>query len=224
MAPLDRRAVDAREPPSISSSARCRFTEIASLCARRPRPQPAPAPDPGVRTNPTGTRQSLVIFRLCGTALRHARLSRAGLGGVEVLASRMVKDEGGDGGLGLHHVLFRQLDADLLRLQQPKELLLQGKIGTGRIPKGVTAPPVAGLKAVAASSSRDRREIPTSRGSCCGAIRRSLGRLDGERLDSVALRYSPRVFIRCVKARSPFRPSPQRGRRCRGLRRPRELT
>src|SRR6266851_8264478 len=52
-------------------------------------------------------------------------------GRVEVLGGRVVEDEGGDGGFGVHHVAFGELEADLVGLEHAPERGLIGEVGAG---------------------------------------------------------------------------------------------
>src|SRR5260370_39254179 len=52
--------------------------------------------------------------------------------GLEVLRLWVMEDQGRHGGLGVHHESFRQLEADLRRLEEIEEDALVGEVRTGR--------------------------------------------------------------------------------------------
>jgi len=55
----------------------------------------------------------------------------------EILRIRMMKDQGRDGGFGVHHVAVGQLDADFRGdVEQPEEFMLIGEVRAGRIAEG----------------------------------------------------------------------------------------
>ena len=62
----------------------------------------------------------------------------------EVTGVGVVEDEGGDGGLGLHHVAFGEGDADLFGLEGGEELALHGEVGAGWVAEAVALAAVAG--------------------------------------------------------------------------------
>ena len=71
-----------------------------------------------------------------------------------------MEDEGGDGGFGVHHVAFGELDADLVGLEDAPERGLIGEVGAGGVTEGYAEAPVVGLELVADGEVRRVGEAP----------------------------------------------------------------
>ena len=98
----------------------------------------------------------------------------------------MVEDQRADAGLGVHHHAVGELDADLLRLEQAPQDGLVVEVGAGRVAEAVALAAVAGREAVLHRQLRRVRKAPLGAQPRVQPLRRRLGGLDGEGLDSVA--------------------------------------
>src|SRR5262249_59305119 len=73
---------------------------------------------------------------------------------------RVVDDQGGDGGLRVHHEALGQVDADSLAWEEAEDRRLVGEIGARRVAGAVALAAVAGLEAIRHRQLRRIRQGP----------------------------------------------------------------
>ena len=97
----------------------------------------------------------------------------------------MVEDEGGDGGLGVHHVALGQRDADLVGTEQTPECRLVGEVWTGRVAERHAQAVVARLQLVGDGKLGGIGKAPQRAQSGVQPLGERLGGLDRQRLQRV---------------------------------------
>ena len=97
----------------------------------------------------------------------------------------MVEDEGGDGGLRLHHHPFGELDADFFRVDQFPDSLLVVEIRAGGVAETVALSPILGGKSFFHCHLGGIGEPPILADSSMEPFRRRLRRFNRQCLEGV---------------------------------------
>src|SRR5437867_3137511 len=161
---------------SLSRPTTCR-ARAASQKVSRPVPQPTSSPRIAPRPSASSSPRNLGEM---GKLL-----------GLEVLRLWVMEDEGRHGGLRVHHEPFRQLEANLRRLEEIEEDALVGEVRTGGIAEGDPDASVARLEPVLHGQPGRIGKAPLGAQPRVEHLRESFGQLDGEGLDGMGAQILP---------------------------------
>src|ERR1700730_13363382 len=170
------RRVSWRAGGSLSMPTPCR-ARAASQKVSRPVPQPMSSPRIAPRPSASSSPRNLGEM---GKLL-----------GLEVLRLWVMEDEGRHGGLGVHHESFRQLEADLRRLEEIEEDALVGEVRAGGIAEGDADAAVSRLEPILHGEPGRVGEAPLGAQPRVEHLRERFGQLDGEGLDGMGAEISP---------------------------------
>src|ERR1700740_666626 len=98
---------------------------------------------------------------------------------------RMMKDQGADAGLRIHHEPFRELYANFFGLHQLPEGGLILEVRTGRVSEAVALSAIAGSKALRHSHFRGVGEAPVFPDAAVQPFRAAFRAFDGQGLQTV---------------------------------------